>query len=296
MSQPTFACLLAEDALTVLRLRQGRWEVEPIGGETSTPLASERIVREVLTRLDERLNLPGGLAHIRLFVVYADGVAPRLPAALADMAALRATPLELLRRDRLGPDARHADASAVMERLLPVASGTAAASRPASPAPFAPPATARPAATGNAAPPPSGSRFYTIDAGPGQSALVYDSRSGLLWSSAAAADTPLSLADATRMASGLLLAGMPHWRVPQQHELEEFAYADQPLRDGRRPTMLERWNWLCAEGRLDLVKRMLTIGAGGHLLPVLDLARGRPFAEFTALAKARGWQLAPWSA
>jgi hypothetical protein len=296
MTQPTFACLLAEDAVTILCLRQGGWQVEPIGGEASTPLANERVVPEVLAQLSERLNLPGGLTHVRLFLVYADGVASRLPAALSGMAALGGTPLELLRRDRLGPDARHGAPSTIMDRLFPVASRTPGASMSTSPAPSPPPAAARPAIPNNAAAALSGTRFYTVDAGPGQSALVYDSRSGLLWPSAAATDGPLALTDAAHVATGLLFAGMSHWRVPQQHELEEFARADQPLRDRRRATMLERWNWLCAEGRLDLVKGTLTPGAGGHLLPVLDLARGRTFAEFVALAQARGWQVAPWSA
>jgi len=53
---------------------------------------------------------------------------------------------------------------------------------------------------------------------------------------------------------------MPHWHVPEQHELEAFARADQPQRDRHRAPMLKRWNWLCTEGCLDLVKGMLTLG------------------------------------
>lgn len=300
MTQPTFACLLAEDAVTILCLRQRRWQVEPLGGEASTPLTNERVVTEVLAQLSERLNLPGGLAHVRLFLVYADGVASRLPAALAGMAVLGGTPLEILRRDRLGPDACHAAANTIMDRLFPGATGTAAGTTATGPAPAPVGVPGQPAVksavSSQAAATSSGTRFYTVDPGLGQSRMVYDSRSGLLWPSAAAADRPVTLADAGQVATGMRLAGMPHWRVPEQHELEEFARADQPLRDRRRATMLERWNWLCTEGRLDLVKGLLTPGAVGHLLPVLDLARGRPFAEFATLAQARGWQITPWSA
>lgn len=300
MPKHIYSCLMADKEVTILCLRQGRWEPESIAGESSTLIEGSHTVPAVLDELNVRLNLQNKLADVQVFVVYAHAAAALLPEALKRLTALGCTPAEILRLERLGPAGWNGSATDVMDKLFPGSAPMSPARAAAAASPIAPaapscttpiPDQARPTKTGAA-------RFFTIDPGSPHAALIYDSDTGLLWSSQPATPSPLPADQAAAAAARLQLAGMTHWRVPQRHELSSFAAAPQPLLGKNGKTLLERWNWLCAEGRLDVVKNRLALesDASGHLLPVLDLARGKSVAEFTQLVRQRGWHMAPWSA
>jgi hypothetical protein len=294
MPKHVYSCLMADNMVTILCLRQGRWQPEPIAGETTTLIEGGRTVPAVLDALNDRLNLQNKLADVQVIIVYAQAAAALLSDAVKRLGVLGCTPSEILRLERLGPADYSGSATDIMDKLV---SGSApllaARSGPHSPPP---PPGARPA------PPRAGSakagaaRFFTVDPGSAHAALIYDSDSGLLWSSQAGTPAPLPAAQGAAAAGRLQLAGMTHWRVPDRHELAAFAAAPQPLLGKNGKTLLERWNWLCTEGRLDIVKNRLApeSDASGYLLPVLDLARGKSLAEFTELVRQRGWQIAPW--
>lgn len=301
MPKHVYSCLMTDNMVTILCLRQGRWQPESIAGETTTLIESSHTVPTVLDALSDRLNLHNKLADVQVFVVYAHAAAAVLPDAVRRLGALGCTPSEIIRLERLDQAAANGPATEIMDKLVP-GSAPLSAARPAAPARPAPPTspTALRAALAprRSAPGPTGGvRFFTIDPG-GGAALVYDSDSGLLWSSQPAAAAPLVAAQAARAASGLQLAGLTHWRVPERHELAAFAAVPQPLLGKNGKTLLERWNWLCTDGRLDIVKNRLAPepDASGYLLPVLDLARGKTLAEFTEVVRQRGWQMAAWSA
>lgn len=282
--------------VTILCLRQGRWQPEAIAGETTTLIENSHTVPTVFDALNDRLNLQNKLADVQVVVVYAQAAAAVLSDALKRLAALGCTPSEILRLERLGPAACDGSATDIIDKLFPGSAPLTVARPRASRPP--PPTGATPAPTRTASAKTRSVRFFTIDAGNGHAALVYDSDSGLLWSSQPGTPSPLPAAQAAAAAGRLQLAGLTHWRVPERHELATFAAAPQPLLGKNGKTLLERWNWLCAEGRLDIVKNRLAPepDASGYLLPVLDLARGKSLAEFSELVRQRGWQMAAWSA
>lgn len=282
---------MADNMITILCLRKGRWETESIAGETTTLIQDANSLPAVFAALDDRLNLRGKLKDVQVVIVYAQAAADRLAEAVTQLNARGCMPSEILRLERAG--CWNGSAADTMDLLFP-GSAPLAAPRPATPAasPAASPAPPR------SAPASSAVRFFTIDAGSSHAALVYDSHSGLIWASQPGAPEPLSSAQGTSIASRLQLAGLPHWRVPERHELSSFAAVPQPLRGKNGKTLLERWNWLCTEGRLDIVKNRLAPepDAGGYLLPVLDMARGQSLAQFSEAVRRHGWQMAPWSA
>lgn len=294
MEKEQYACLITADAVAILCKRQGNWRPVPISGETSIPMRGADTVPATLKALSERLNLNDALARVVISLVYAENAYKFLPAALKCLLELGGAPREMLRINRLGATAHEADPAAIMERFCqPMMTTAPSAAKPVCLAP----STSAAAGT-RAAAKPAKKRFYTVDPGASQPALVYDSSSGLLWSSRAAAEAPVLSRAAEQLAGNLRLAGQAHWRLPLRHELADFAAAPQPLRSAHSKTLLEHWNWLCVEGRLDVVKSRLTPDpdASGYLLPVLDLARGKPADQFMELARLRGWQVAPWDA
>jgi hypothetical protein len=309
MPKHVYSCLMADDMVAVLCLREGRWQPEAIAGEISTLIEGPHTVPALLDALNDRLNLKDKLASVQFYVVYASTTAALLPDAIKRLAALGCTPYEILRLERAGGTAPDSSASDIMEKLAPgstplfgtfgslaatvaKAKATAdavAAWRTAVPAPVPP---------RNTSGKPGAARFFTVDPGGAHAALIYDGDSGLLWASQPATPEPLPASQAAAAVSRLQLAGLTHWRVPERHELSALTTTSQPLLGKNGKNLLERWNWLCTEGRLDVVKQRLASesDASGYLLPVLDLARGKSVQEFTELARERGWQLAPWSA
>ena len=307
MPKYVYSCLIADNMVTVVCLRQGRWQPEAIAGEITTLIEGVHTVTSVLDAVNDRINLHNRLADVQFYLVYASAAAALLPDAIRRLAALGCTPSEILRLERVGAPDLNYSASDIMEKLVPGAAPLSA-SRPAAAVSAAAPAPARAAAAPLPSPSPSplrkssgkagAARFFTVDPGGTHAALIYDGDSGLLWSSKSATPEPMPVSQAAAVASRLQLAGLTHWRVPERHELTAFTAAPQPLLSKNGKNLLERWNWLCVEGRLDVVKQRLApeSDANGYLLPVIDMVRGKSVQEFTEMARARGWQLAPWSA
>ena len=75
MPKHVYSCLMTDNMVTILCLRQGRWQPEPIAGETTTLIEGGRTVPAVLDALNDRLNLQNKLADVQVIIVYAQAAA-----------------------------------------------------------------------------------------------------------------------------------------------------------------------------------------------------------------------------
>ncbi len=122
-------------------------------------------------------------------------------------------------------------------------------------------------------------------------AMIYDSRSGLLWDAAPDTSNMLSLNDAKAKVAASLIGALPNWCLPTQQQLTAFAKnTKNPLRKGANDRLLEKDYWMTSGGRIDLDSCALGTSTGA-LLACNDALKGKSRAQVAEMAIQQDWQL-----
>ncbi len=127
-----------------------------------------------------------------------------------------------------------------------------------------------------------------------QNAMLYDSRSGLLWDAAPDAGSVSSTDDARLKAYELQIAGVDQWHLPTRAQLATFAkHSANPLRKGSNDRLLDKDYWVTSSGTLDLDASggEPSLQRHGALLACNELLVGKNHSDVAGIALQRGWQL-----
>ncbi|EJN39815.1 hypothetical protein PMI38_00662 [Pseudomonas sp. GM84] len=125
-----------------------------------------------------------------------------------------------------------------------------------------------------------------------EKSMIFDSHTRLLWDTCADMGKTFEVDEGAKAAAASRDGKLSNWRLPTKLELTAFAKTTaNPLRKGIKNRLKDKYDWLSADGNVDLDTLGLVNYRPGALMPCNEALVAKSNVEIVAEALRRGWQL-----